>query len=469
MALMSRLTHVIVVVAVVGAVIASLGRSEQASAAPNVLIIVTDDQRAADTMWVMPKTRRYFERGGVKYTNGFAVTPLCCPSRATILTGRYAHNTGVHSNGRPRNLDRTTLFPRLLQNAGYRTAMVGKFLNSWPLTTPPPYFHRFALTSAEVSYVDPTFNVNGAIKNVDGYSTSVVGRYAVRFLQHFESNDAAPWLLYVAPHAPHHPWVPAARYRDVPLPMWRGNPAVFEGDRSDKPPYVRRSDFFTVAGGRRVRDGQLRTLMSVDDMVGRIFGELGELGEARATLAFFLSDNGYLWADHHLGGDRGTAGQKRLPYTASVRVPFFARWPGHLSAGTRSARLTGTVDIAPTVLEAAGLSADPAKPPLDGRSLLDPDARGHLLLEYWQERASEWIPTWASIRTPMLQYIETYGEDETTVKFREYYNLARDPWQLRNLLHDGNPDNNPAVGALSKQLAEDRVCAGTGSGPTACP
>jgi arylsulfatase A-like enzyme len=189
--------------------------------------------------------------------------------------------------------------------------------------------------------------------------------------------------------APHHPWTPEARYRAVPLRSWPGNPAVFERDRSDKPPSFRKIDW-SLADGRRVRDGQLRTLMSVDDMVGRLFATLHELGETRGTLAFFLSDNGYLWADHHLGGDLNTAGQKRLPYTDSVRVPFFMRWLGHLPAGTRDTRLAANVDIAPTVLEAAGIPQDPAKPPLDGRSLLAPDARNRLLLERWRERVGPW-------------------------------------------------------------------------------
>jgi arylsulfatase A-like enzyme len=436
-----------------------------AAQAPNVLIIVTDDQRATDTMWAMPKTRRYFQRQGVEYPNGFAVTPLCCPSRATIFTGRYAHNTGVKSNGFPGALDTTTVFTRLLQEAGYQTGLVGKFLNSWPVTQAPPYFDRWALGGNP--YRNPTFNVNGNVSSVEGYSTTLIKRYSLRFLRRFEADDPAPWFLYVAPEAPHHPWIPEPRYAGVDLPPWRGNPAVFERDRSDKPPFFQDIDF-SIAEGRRVRRHQIRTLMSVDDMVGDIFSTLGSLGEREKTLAFFLSDNGYLWADHHLGGDRRTAGQKRLPYTPSVRVPFFARWPRKLAAGTQDARLTGTPDIAPTVLAAAGVPPDPSKTRLDGRSLLEPDTRDRILFEYWNGHDSTWIPTWASLRTRQYQYIEYYSDDDQTRTFSEYYDLVHDPWQLTNLLDDGDPDNDPRTGGLSAQLAADRVCIGT-SGPDPCP
>jgi arylsulfatase A-like enzyme len=437
--------------------------SAQADERPNVLIFVTDDQRATNTMWVMPKTSRYFQRQGARYPNAFAVTPLCCPSRATIFTGRYAHNTGVRGNG-PRDvraLDRTTLFPRLLQEAGYQTAIAGKFLNSWPLRTPPPYFDRWATRG--LPYVDPTFNVDGDVRTVDGYSTTLVGRFASRFLRGFERDDAAPWLLYVAPNAPHYPWRPASRHRSVPVGAWSGNPAVFESDLSDKPSFVR-SASFSLAEGRTVRQGQLRLLMSVDDLVGRIFGSLRTLGETRRTLAIFLSDNGYLWTEHHLG-QGGGRGQKRVPYTQSVQIPLFLRWPGHVTAGSREGRITGTVDIAPTVLAAAGAEPDSTASPLDGRSLLSDERRRRIVLEYWREPRMR-IPTWASYRTQRFQYIEYYEDGRTS--FREYYNLIRDPWQLRNLLHDGNRANNPAAGSLSRQLRNDRQCVGT-TGERACP
>ena len=443
------------------------GAPQREADMPNVLVIVTDDQRAGDTMFAMPETRHYFQREGVKYPNGFSVTPLCCPSRSTILTGRYAHNTGVHRNVLPDDLDVTTFFARLLHRAGYQTGLVGKLLNSWPVTKTPPYFDRWALGGTP--YFDPRFNVNGTLESVRGYATRVMARFSLRFLKRFEEkDDSAPWLLYVAPHAPHQPWIAEKRFANAPVPRWAGNPAVFERDRSDKPPSFS-NIHFSLSQGRRVRRNQLRTLMSVDDMVGRIFKMLHRLGERRNTLAFYLSDNGYLWADHHLGGDRNTAGQKRLPYTPSVRVPFYARWPGHFPKGARDPRLTGTVDIAPTVLDAAAISPDPTKPPLDGRSLLEPDTRDRILLEYWQGHASPWIQTWASIRTRQYQYVEYYGDDEATKIFREYYDLVTDPWQLRNLLADGDPSNDPDLTALSAQLAADRACVGVGSGPSPCP
>jgi arylsulfatase A-like enzyme len=201
-------------------------------------------------------------------------------------------------------------------------------------------------------------------------------------------------------------------------------------------------------------------------MVGRVVSGLRKLGEGRRTLAIFTSDNGFVWADHHLGGARGTAGQKRLPYTPSIRVPFFVRWPGHLASGSRSARITGTVDITPTVLDAAGLDVDSRTPPLDGRSLLSGERRRRIVLEYWRGRHSPSIPTWASLRTRKYQYVEYYRHGKRF--FREYYNLVRDPWQLRNLIHDGDLRNNPDVDALSRLLRHDRRCKGT-VGRTACP
>ncbi len=347
---------------------------------PNILLIVTDDQRATGTLGVMPKTLRYFRRGGKQYTNAYATTPLCCPSRASILTGRYAHNTGVRRN-RVAGLDLSTIFPRRLVRNGYKTAMAGKFLNGWSRRRLPHFDHWALLKVRNGGYFRPTFNVDGNLRRLRGYSTNLIGRHAVNFLNRFENqDDDAPWFLYVAPYAPHYPWTPAKKYVQASLPDWSGNPAVFEQDLSDKPAYVRQVNW-TLAAARSVRAGQLRTLMSVDDMVSRIVRRLRALGEERDTLAVFTSDNGFNWADHSLGA----GASKRVPYGASVRVPLLLRWPGHVGPGSRAGRLVGNVDIAPTVLSAAGIEANPARPPLDGRSLLRSRGRPRILLEYWKE------------------------------------------------------------------------------------
>lgn len=442
----------------------SAGVSSEAgaqSARPNILLIVTDDQRSTDTLGVMGQTRRFFRGGGKEFTNAFATTPLCCPSRATIFTGRYAHNTGIRQNSDD-DLDMSTIFPRLLARNGYRTAMAGKFLNAWRQRRLPHFDHWALLKIALSKYVRPWFNVDGETSRFEGYSTDLIGKHAVDFLQLFErEDDDAPWFLYVAPAAPHSPWIPAARHARAPVPRWRGNPSVRERDRSDKPAYVRQADY-TLADGNLVRTGQLRTLMAVDDMVGRIVRTLDTLGEKRDTLAIFTSDNGFLWADHRFGGEGGHAGEKRVPYTPSVEVPFFLRWPGQVEAGSTDPRLVGNVDIAPMVLSAAGIAPDPALPPLDGRSLLSSGARARILLEYWKEPRRR-IPTWASMRTRRFQYVEYYKPDGRRF-FREYYNLRKDPWQLENLLGDGTRRNDPDVGMLQARLVRDRQCVGG-----ACP
>jgi arylsulfatase A-like enzyme len=254
---------------------------------------------------------------------------------------------------------------------------------------------------------------------------------------------------------------------NAPLPRWRGNPATHERDRTDKPPWVR-AQSYTLAQAQRVRRPQLRTLMSVDDMVDDVMSTLRDLDELSDTLVIFTSDNGYVWGDHRAGGDYGTAGQKRYPYTSSVKVPFLLRWDGHVPPGTHDARLTSTVDIVPTVLQAAGVVADY---PLDGHSLLSSYARQRILLEYWIDPGAPSIPTWISLRTRTLQFVE-YLDADGGVAFRELFDLRRDPWQLDNLLADADPDE-PDLSALVALVRRDAVCAGNEGSvptpPTPCP
>jgi arylsulfatase A-like enzyme len=417
-----------------------------AQSAPNILVIVTDDQRAG-TLGVMPDTKRVFFHGGRTFSPAFVTTPLCCPSRASIFTGLFAHNHGIKTNGTS-NLPQERTMQRYLQESGYRTAILGKYLNSWPLDRDPPHFDRWALVRPD-SYWNGDFNVDSRLTTLPGYVTDILASRSVRILSAFDrSDDAAPWFMYVATTAPHPPVIPEPRYADTAVPAWHPSPAVLESDRSDKPPWVR-AQTARLDQVRDFRKRQLQTLMSVDDLVGKIFDRLGSLGERRRTLAIFLSDNGVYWGEHGLR-------EKGLPYTQDVAVPFALRWPGHVDPGTTDRRNATNVDIAPTVLAAAGVA--PSQP-MDGRSLLDSWSRPRVFTEHWGHLDHQ--PNWAAVRTDRVQYVEYYSDDFSKIVFREYYRLGRDPWELRNLLHDGVPSNNPDTSQLHAWISQYRSCSGS--------
>jgi len=434
----------------------------RAATPPNVLIVVTDDQRLDGTLAVMPRTRSWMQGGGRTFTNAFTSSPICCPARGSIFTGRYVHNHGIRLLTDAPALDQSTTLQRYLRDSGYTTALIGKYLNDWEVGVAPPHFDRWTLCSpcSTGGYYGRDFDVDGDVQTVDGYATDFMASSAIGYLREFEANDAQPWFLYVGVGAPHDPYTVEPDHETASVPSWNGNPATFESDRSDKPPYVQeRSRLLSTA--KDVRTKQLRTLRSVDDLVNGVFRELGTLSERWRTLVFFVTDNGFVWNEHKLGVG------KRYPYDQSVRIPFLVRWQNHLPAGTRDPRLASLVDIAPTVLDAAGIGQDPGVP-MDGRSLLLPATRERVLIEYFLHPLLPNVPTWAAIRTTTYQYTEYYGDDGTTVTFREYYDHVADPWELTNLLGDSDPTNDPDVGTLSAQLAADRGCLGT-IGPLVCP
>jgi arylsulfatase A-like enzyme len=259
----------------------------------------------------------------------------------------------------------------------------------------------------------------------------------------------------VAPHAPHREFTPETAYANADVGDWAGSPAVFEADRSDKPPYVRRSNI-TFSEGKTTRRQQLRTLPSVDDMIDAIFRRLRLREEASNTLAILTSDNGFLHGEHGMR-------RKAVPYTKSIRVPFFVRWPGRVAPGVRDNRFVANVDIAPSVLAAARLQPE-LKYPLDGKALLSPiglttPKRSQLFLEYFYSPDFANIPAWRAVRTKTFQYIQTYNTSGA-ISFREYYDLTKDPWQNENLLADGDPANDPPTKALATAIAADATCKG---------
>lgn len=399
----------------------------------------------------MPATREWFVDEGRRYPKAYATTPLCCPSRASIFTGRYAHNHGVRSNEvGPNQIPGETWFSSHLNNAGYHTGIFGKVMNSWDYTTDPPGFD--AWTTFPNGYYDSEWNVNGTMRRIENYSTTFIQSQAQAFLSDAEEDDDQPWYLHLTPNAPHAPFIAAPAHRDARVGDWAGDPAVLEGSLEDKPPWLQER-VCGVGCGRGVRRQQFRTLMSVDDMVDALRVQLEEMGETN-TLAIYTSDNGYLWGDH----GRKLKGQ---PWTGSVTVPFYMRWPAHVGAGEVVKDVALNIDIAPTLLDAAEISP-PAEPVIDGRSLLSSEPRDRTLLEHWcSNRGCDY---WASTRTATYQYIERYDENGERI-FREYYDLREDPWQLRNVFHDGRPGNSPEeLREIVDQLHQDRTCVGA-----ACP
>ena len=438
-----------------GSVVFLPARSQEPPQRPNILIIVSDDQRAMDTMQAMPKTMSLFGDRGVQFDQFYATTPLCCPSRSTLLSGRYAHNHGVQNNLLGFNLDQSSTIEHYLSRAGYRTAIAGKFLNGWPVSSQrPPYFDRWATTHG--GYYGKRFNINGNVRRVHKYSVDFVEWQAIQDLDRFENADDQPWFLYLAPAPPHSPYIAEPQYVHSPVGPWQPSPAVTEEDRSDKPPYVQESHV-PITRSEEVRTKQLRTLRSLDDMVANVLAEVEGLRESEDTLMIFMSDNGHIWGEHGLNA-------KRVPYTEAIQVPFFLRWDGHVTPGGTDSRLAAMVDVMPTVLQAAGIPPG-SEFPLDGQSLFDPAARDRLLIEHWTQPDKS-VPTFASTRTSAYQYIEYYDSNNLVIG-REYYDLTNDPWQLDNLLGDADSSNDPdpdTILHLSDQLRQDRDCEGT-----ACP
>ena len=452
----SRGISVIAIAAVFGlAFIAPSSRAQiTTEQPPNVLVVVTDDQRADGTMNMMPKTKQWLGRDGVRFTHAYATTPTCCPSRASIFTGRYAHNHQVHTTeeGQALNLDQATTVQSHLRDNGYRTALFGKYLNGWDIEEAPPHFDRWGLLSGFAGrfFYDGVWNVDGEVGEVSTYSTSFIRRLSLEFITEGEETDEQPWLMYVTVLAPHLPADPHPKDLHAEVPPFEESPAVIEEDKTDKPTFVQDKTVNMDWIKARRRD-QLRSLLAVDRMMEALRDQLEETDELENTLVLYTSDNGFMWGEHGLGG-------KAVAYEPSVNVPLYMSWPAGTTGGTVDERLVGNVDIAPTIYEATGIEPTYV---VDGRSLFDSFSRDRMLLEHWKKEKKH--VNWAAHRTLAYKFIETYATEHLVPEWREYYELVNDPWEVTNLLTPPFLD-----GPDGAQLRRDLLCEGT-TGLTACP
>ncbi len=503
-----------------GTPVAHAGRA----ARPSFVVIQTDDQTAEelDSTWItpfglrartMPHTIDEIRRPGIEFSRYYVSYPLCCPSRASLLSGRYAHNTRVLGNLPPdggftafqQSPNYRHNIATWLHRSGYRTIHVGKFLNNYghsvPETTIPPGWDRWeTLTPAGESayYYGYHLNIDGRIEGPFGdpdyglgvgeddrrcsvlpvpgltcnYLTDSLTRRAVAQIR--RAPAGRPFYLqvdYTAPHGDPRPPIgpePAARHndsaQDTPLPKPLG---FDEADVSDKPGYIRALPRFDSTSVRRIRTEyrkSIEAMRAVDDGVGRLVAALRRSGRLTDTYVLFTTDNGFFTGQHRI--ERG----KSLPYEPAIHLPLLIRGPG-IRQGSKSAELASNIDIAPTVLRLAGVRADRS---LDGRSL-EPywretslRSRRPILLESFLEPPSSdgdrrrrgAVPVnaphlaYRGVRAGPYSYVE-YGSGE-----RELYDLSRDPGELRNKI--GRPRYAGVQAFLRRLLARLKHCDGAG-------
>lgn len=425
-------------------------RAPAPTGSPNIVLINTDDQRF-DSIRHLPHITEWFVNQGVNFTNGYVTTPSCCPSRASLASGQFNHNNGVIGQQVP-ELDQNLTMQRELHDAGYFTGFAGKYLHYWPHhRVTAPFWDRW--TYFRGGFENHWIDFDGDFRFSTDNSTEVTFSQAIDYIDGFENQDPnRPWFINLAPVAPHLPATPTDRYEDAPVLPKIITPNVDEADRSDKPQWVR-SRNVSAEGINPVREDMVRTLFTLDDEVDRLMRHLDAIGELDNTMVIFTSDNGYLHGEHRLRS-------KFAPYDAAVRVPFLVYWEGVVAPGSVDNRLVSNIDLAPTVLAAAKIDSDLI---FDGEDIFSGVDREWRFTEYFEDPSNgNNIPTWASIRNDEFMYTEYYADTTATgtPEFREYYDLANDPYLLVNLLADGDPNNDPDTTTAVAKLEEFKICSG---------
>jgi arylsulfatase A-like enzyme len=419
--------------------VVSAARSDK----PNVVIILTDDQRY-DTLAAMPKVQRDIVGKGVKFNQGFVVNSLCCPSRTSILTGNYSHTTEIWKDSPPyggfewftnQTGDDQSTLATWLHRDGYRTGLFGKYLNGY-------------LDQAAAGYIPPGwdqwnafdragyYNYKMFVRNDlrqfgdrrSDYSTSVLADQATSFIKDTKN---APFFMYFAPYAPHRPAEPSEQFEHAfkNIDPWRP-PNYDERDVTDKPAFIRKDrDRLTKKKRRaidRFRIRQYQTLLSADQAVGQLIKTLKETGELENTVIFYLSDNGLAWGENRWSS-------KKVAYESSIRIPFVVRYDGlNARSGTDQSHMVLNIDVAPTIVDLTGTRA----PAMDGQSIVPllegsaEDWRSDFLIEHMAKKKTQPPPTYCAVRSERYLYVYYATGEE------ELYNLERDPGELRNRIND---------------------------------
>jgi N-acetylglucosamine-6-sulfatase len=436
---------------------AVLPATAQSSKPRNIIFILTDDHRY-DALGFM-KTQPWLEtpqldrlaHEGVHFKNAFVTTALCSPSRASILTGLYAHKHRIVDNNTPIP-DGTVFFPSYLQKAGYKTGFFGKWHMGAETDDPKPGFDQWVSFRGQGTYLpNPNgLNINGKHVPQKGYITDELTDYSLEWLRTLPKEQ--PYFLYLSHKAVHADFIPAERhkglYKDAKFiypptmaasgemaqhrPMWVQN----QRNSWHGVEYAYHSDLDIAEYYKRYCE----TLMAVDESVGRVFEELEARGELASTLVVYMGDNGFAFGEHGLI-------DKRTSYEESMRVPMLARCPELFPGGQTVKEMVANLDIMPTVLEVGGA---PVPAGLDGKSWLPlvqgkpTEWRKELLYEYYWERNFPQTPTQHTLRTDRYKFIRYQGIWDID----ELYDLQEDPLESRNLIF------SEKHAALIKQMRE---------------
>ena len=360
---------------------------------------------------------------GVSFTNAFATTPLCSPSRACFLTGQYAHTNGIIDNtSRDEQSHRLITFPLMLDSAGYETAFMGK----WHMgndDSPRPGFDHWVALKGQGEAIDPNLNIDGVRKKIQGYVTDILIDFSVKLI---EKERSGPFLLYLS-HKALHPnifqgndgkitaigeggFIPADRHKGMYAnEIFVRRPNAFIPPL-DKPALARKAGDLLPLGKetgtteKTIRE-RAEMLMAVDEGLGRILEVLKTKGELDNTMIVFTSDHGYWYGEHGLNDER------RLAYEEGIRIPLLIRYPPAIPSGIKRDEMVQSIDLAPTVLEAAGLTSGSQ---MQGKSLL-PIANGiakNWPAPFWLNTTAiqffQGLQTWAT-RQCAMSITNTYG------------------------------------------------------------
>jgi N-acetylglucosamine-6-sulfatase len=442
------------------------GLNQAADSQPNILLILADDLDDRDSSIArMGALDSLVTERGVTLENAFVTQSLCCPSRASMLRGQYPHNTGVTSNAVAEYHDfassgqEASTFATWIQDAGYRTAYFGKYLNGYGTTRIPDGWDRWFAASARATM--QRFNDQGTQVTYDPsrhHFEDLLREEALAWLG--KRDRSRPFLAVMATHAPHMPATPAPRhstlFTDARLPE---PPSFNEDDLSDKNEWVRQRPPLSRAeidGMDLLYRDRLRAMEGVDEMLGAVLSELRREGELSNTYVFFTSDNGYHFGEHRFHQGKETS------YEEDISVPMIVRGPG-VARGAARRQIVLNQDLGPTFAEIAG-----ARTPdfVDGRSFLPALGDSPPPGSQWRsaflvnspntDTTADWLRSMSNnsaVRTPHYEYID-YATGKS-----ELYDMAKDPYQTHSLM--ANPPDD-ALTQLRNQLGQLRDCSGQG-------